>query len=267
MSDNAHYWADKQNLSDIAMGHHQKMEANYNQEILYSVGRSRIYSPNSLIGFKAAGKHEPNVRLLAADTVSAAFECECGKTAILNFASYKEPGGFFIEGSKAQEECLCHASTLYEVLIRHKDYYDRNKEHLNRALYNDRAIYSPDILFENPENGSIKRFDVITCAAPNASCYLRYNTDVRKLDAAIDSRIRFIKDIAEANDVKTIILGAFGCGVFGLNPLQVAETFKKHFSNTTVQNVVYAIIDENSVNYQIFNRTFADATADESLFA
>lgn len=279
MSDNSHYWSNKQSLSDIAMEHHKRMETDYSQEILYSADKSRIYSPNSLAGFDSQGKDKPNTYLLACDTVSAAFTCAYGKTAILNFASYKDPGGFFIEGSKAQEECLCHASTLYEVLIRHKDYYERNKEHLNRALYSDRAIYSPDILFENPKDNTVKRFDVITCAAPNASCYLRYNTDVRKLDAAIESRVKFIKDIAEANEVQTIILGAFGCGVFGLNPLQIAETFKKHFSNTTIKNVVYAIIDENSVNYQIFSKVFADTdgctaentddkkTVDESLFA
>lgn len=35
-----------------------------------------------------------------------------GRTAILNYASYKSPGGFFLEGSPAQEEALCHESIL-----------------------------------------------------------------------------------------------------------------------------------------------------------
>ena len=41
---------------------------------------------------------------------------ENGHIVALNFASYKNPGGQFINGSMAQEESLCHASMLYPVL-------------------------------------------------------------------------------------------------------------------------------------------------------
>lgn len=81
------------------------------------------------------------------DSVKSAIQHRDGKTAVLNFASYKNPGGKFMEGSSAQEECLCHASTLYNVLKQFPVYYQWNRVHNNRALYTNRALYSEDVIF------------------------------------------------------------------------------------------------------------------------
>ena len=60
------------------------------------------------------------------------------KIAVLNFASYQNPGGKFLEGSSAQEESLCHASTLYECLSVQKDYchmgYGASTQEKRKAL-------------------------------------------------------------------------------------------------------------------------------------
>ena len=48
--------------------------------------------------------------------VKELFDEEKESICALNFASYKNPGGKFMDGSSAQEECLCHESILYEVL-------------------------------------------------------------------------------------------------------------------------------------------------------
>ena len=80
------------------------------------------------------------------EAISAAFE-QKGRVAILNFASYKNPGGMFLNGSIAQEEALCHASNgvLFEVLSSEKvfdAFYEQNRKMLNRALYHDNLLYT-----------------------------------------------------------------------------------------------------------------------------
>lgn len=191
------------------------------------------------------------------DSVSAVFKYtdQNSKTAVLNFASYKQPGGMFLQGSKAQEECLCHESTLYNVLARFEGaYYTVNRERLNRVLYQNVALYSPDIYFER--NDTSVKCDVITCAAPNFSAASKYcnvsrgeNTDVLK------SRIKFILYLAATEQVDTLILGAFGSGVFGQEAKEVAEItmdLLKHYDGV-FKEVVFAVIDEKSANYQAFN--------------
>ena len=87
------------------------------------------------------------IEVVDMDSVSAIFQYAENNTAVLNFASYKNPGGMFVNGSKAQEECLCHESFLYNVLKENQNYYNWNNQHKNRALYLNRALYSPNIKF------------------------------------------------------------------------------------------------------------------------
>ena len=94
---------------------------------------------------------EMKIKLEGCDTVTALLDVSKenpGKVAILNFASYKNPGGGYLKGSFAQDEALCSESTLYPVLAKFTDsYYSWNREHLNHALYINRALYSPEIIF------------------------------------------------------------------------------------------------------------------------
>lgn len=256
MNNNSNYWTDKSLRSQAAMSHHDEMERKYCKEIYDCSMNTRCYSNYDMISFLNKDKFKegakPYVELSGSDTVSAAFLYGEGRTAILNFASYKEPGGMFLAGSKAQEECLCHESILYEVLERHQDYYDWNKQHLSRALYQNRALYSSDVVFEH--KGEKNTFDVITCAAPNASAFLHYNEDNGEVAQAIESRIMFLKYIVETaqEPIDTLIFGAFGCGVFGCDATLVAQMFKKYFETSTVKKIVYAVLNPESPNYKAF---------------
>lgn len=74
------------------------------------------------------------------DSVSCLFSLESkDNVAVLNFASYKKPGGLYFQGVESQEESLCLESTLLPVIEAFKPtYYAWN----NRGMYLDRALYS-----------------------------------------------------------------------------------------------------------------------------
>lgn len=173
--------------------------------------------------------------------------------AILNFASYKVPGGLFFEGAMSQEEALCHSSTLYPVISSFDDYYEYNSKHKNRGLYLNRMLYSKDIIFTGG-----RKADVITCAAPYTKVFTRYGGDVSVAYAAMTSRIDFILYVATVAHVKNIILGAFGCGVFGNNPKYVASEFSRLLSikyKGCFKNVYFPIYGD-SRNYDAFYNEF-----------
>lgn len=113
------------------------------------------------------------------DTISAFKELRkeyIGKIGLLNFASFQSPGGMFLQGSMAQEECLCHNSVLFPVLEHFKKYYyTPNKTNLNKGYYLDKGIYSRNIYFTKSLN---KYADVLTLAAPNLRYMQRTNTEM-----------------------------------------------------------------------------------------
>ena len=178
------------------------------------------------------------------------------KIAALNFASYKHPGGGFMKGSSAQEESICHESNLYNVISQFGDsFYAENNEDKNKALYRDKGLYSPDIVFERGNRQAL--CDVITCASPNKKvaqkyCYVSDSQNYK----ALESRIKFVLDIAEDNNVDTLILGAYGCGVFGQDPIEVANLFKQELRGRSFKKVVFAIPKGRNGNYDAFRRVF-----------
>ena len=198
-----------------------------------------------------------HVRLVDLDSVSCLFDKpHAGKTCILNYASYKNPGGFFLGGSPAQEEALCHESNLYPVLLAFDGtYYEWNKNHLNRALYLDRALYSPDVIFEH--DGRTKSADVLTCAAPNYRTAHRFQkVTLEENNAIFKQRIHFMYSIAEKNGVDTLIAGAWGCGVFMQDAYTTCRLMIEALTegNYKISNIYFAIPNANSSNFKGFKK-------------
>lgn len=249
------YWSKRNELAEKARSWTDKMYTDYIELIKYSVRHTENYNENmasimSTLGNFNRPKCVPDFKIKEMDTVSAIFalpkESEDLKVCVLNFASYKEPGGKFLDGSKAQEECLCHESFLYNVLkeFDNQKYYDANKKALNKALYYNRALYSPEIAFIRG-NDLFKRVDVLTCAAPNFTAAKKYcGVTEAENEKALRSRICFILDIMEEQHVDIPILGAFGCGVFGQDAITVATMFKQELESGRYgfKEVVFAII-------------------------
>ena len=73
------------------------------------------------------------------------------------------------------------------------------------------------------------------------------------------SRIKFVLDMATVNEVDTLILGAYGCGVFGQDPNEVANIFKEYLTTThkgCFSKVVFAIPNGRDKNLQAFEKVF-----------
>lgn len=250
-------WSNKQENMAKAREHTNMVDNQYANEVA-SV-RSYIYGPKRDYNHTFAKNADMTIQVVNTDSVSALYKYHEDKTAILNFASYRHAGGMFIEGSQAQEECLCHESILYNVLRQHQPYYDWNEQNRNRSLYLDRAIYSEDVLFLKKMMKPLKA-DVITCACPNKKAAQKYaNVSNERNSSALDQRIRFLLDIAAERGVNTLILGAFGCGVFGQDPYEVATIFKKYLEQDykCFKKVIFAVPQGmHDFNNLAFTKTF-----------
>lgn len=101
--------------------------------------------------------------------------------------------------------------------------------------------------------------DVITCAAPNRSAAQKYqNVSDEENREVLRSRIKFVLDIAKENEVDLLILGAYGCGVFGQDAREVAKIFKEYLGTThkCFEKVVFAIPEGRDKNLEAFESIF-----------
>ncbi len=255
------YWDKKKQLSEAAKKQAKFNAIFYKDAISECVEASEVHSAPI---YSIPHQDAPcEIIIEELDSVAAIqkyvdYKNQTQVACVLNFASYKEPGGRFLDGSSAQEESLCHSSVLYNVLSVFGDFYAYNKAHLNKALYTNRAIYSPRVLF--PIGGIMYHVDVLTCAAPNKKAAQEYChvSDADNL-RALQDRLDFILSIAAAKTPDVLILGAYGCGVFGQNPNEVATLFAKLLHGkyaSAFKKVVFAIPEATGENFKAFARVF-----------
>jgi len=185
----------------------------------------------------------------------------CG---VLNFASAKNPGGGFLNGSLAQEECLAVSSDLYNSQLQASKFYHINKRS-NTALYTHNMIYSGSVTFIR--DGSLSLLsgpvmaNVLTSPAVNAGAYYRNeNGEASTVRSVMEKRIRFILNVFADKGDRVVILGAFGCGVFGNDSADVAglfhkllvdEQLEKHF-----ERIVFAVYDSRGEQFGLFAKVF-----------
>ncbi|SHM94399.1 TIGR02452 family protein [Chitinophaga sp. CF418] len=170
----------------------------------------------------------------------------------LNFASAKNPGGGFLGGAQAQEESLARASGLYPTLKKHPEMYETNRKHAS-LLYTDHMIYSPLVpVFRNDEDHLIDQHylvSIITAPAVNKGALLMNEPEYAiSIEPVMINRIEKLLSVAVVNKQTTLILGAWGCGVFRNSTEDVATWFAHHLlKNETFKNaftrIVFAIYD------------------------
>lgn len=170
------------------------------------------------------------------------------KICALSFASYMNPGGGVVNGAVAQEEDICNNSNLYQILRAFTNtVYALHKKRSNKCLYHDDMLYVPDVVITNDI-----RADIISCAAPNAkAAFTKHEIETETSEAAMRVRIAAVLRVAasRASD-GVLILGAFGCGVFGNSVHFVGRCFLDCLQGDfrhTFRRVVFACPDKNYV--------------------
>ena len=181
------------------------------------------------------------------------------KIMCLNFASAKNPGGGFINGAEAQEESLARTSGLYESLLQGWEYYKIHRE-MESCFYTDTMIYSPKVPVFRKDKGELLNKPVfcnfITSPAVNAGVVKRQEPErAHEILEAMDVRTDKMLALALSEGNETLILGAWGCGVFKNDPKEIAELFKKYLHgkyNNKFKRVVFAILSKKDEMIQPF---------------
>jgi uncharacterized protein (TIGR02452 family) len=171
------------------------------------------------------------------------------KIMCLNFASAKNPGGGFINGAEAQEESLARTSALYETQLQAWDYYTVHRA-MESCFYTDMMIYSPKVPVFRKDKGELLHTPVlcnfITSPAVNAGVVKRQEPErVNEIFSAMDVRMDKMLALALKQGNETLILGAWGCGVFKNDPKEIAELFKKYLHakyKNKFKRVVFAVL-------------------------
>ncbi|MDX3662769.1 TIGR02452 family protein [Streptomyces sp. ID05-26A] len=171
-----------------------------------------------------------------------------GDVAALNFASARNAGGGFLNGAQAQEESIARGSAIYPCLRAAGEFYAYHRAHED-LVYSDRVIYSPRVPVFKDDKGALlpQPYEVsfLTVAAPNLSAILRNQPG--RADAvplALLGRAIRVLHVAASHGHRRLVLGAWGCGVFGNDPATVARIFGLALrDNRFFEHVVFAVLD------------------------
>ena len=250
------------------------------QSIQASIDQQKFISEKDVVGSapKSEGKKAKVVVSGKRSLEAAEHYAKQGKrVCVLNFASATNPGGGVVNGSSAQEECICRCTTLYPCLntdAMWQSFYALHRK-LGNPLYNKDCIYTPNVcVFKSdtsfPEPLPQEEWwsvNILTCAAPNLRerpsnamnpCAGNKAAKITpaELEKLLTSRIDRIFEIAADNENDVLISGAFGCGAFRNPPEIVAKVFyevmQKYLNQfETIEYAVYHT-EREIANYDAF---------------
>lgn len=222
-----------------------------------------LYEPSAAITVRSASPGAMAMSLVGITAIEAILTAGDGpdNPCCLVFASARRPGGGYQSGADAQEESIARASTLASSLHATPDFYERHKA--SRDLtYSDSAIYTPHAAVFRDNHGQLLdrpiRCAFITAAAPNAKAMAASQRhDLGKVPQIIARRINRVLDIAADRGHRHLILGAWGCGVFGLDAGVVAGSFAAALAERPwFDTVTFAVPYMNSGHYHAFSAHF-----------
>lgn len=198
-----------------------------------------IIDPN-----KISKKRKGNISVYPKDTISTAIDMGRGKTCILNMASPRRAGGGVWKGTVAQEECLFRSTNLFQTIV--QDFYPLK---IDEALYTTDSYIVKDFYYN--VLSTPMRVDCITIAALEPRSKGRPDNYVE----IMKQKIRLMLSLAYHSKVSVLVLGAWGCGVFGNDPKEVATMFRDVLNEGyryAFDETVFGIInDRNSVDNNV----------------
>lgn len=209
--------------------------------------------------------HESFIFITKTDSYRLAYELE--NALVMNFANAYNPGGGFLNGSNAQEECLCRESTLYKSISSREaaDMYRYNKR-LNSSIDSDYMLISPHVcVFRDVHDKFLDEpflTSVVTIPAINLNGRGR-NVPMEEVDEVMKQRIKNMLAAALCHGYRRMVLGAWGCGAFGHNPYKVADYFREVLFEDGYKNLFeaigFAIIDSSwTNNFEAFVKVLGD---------
>lgn len=239
---------------------------------------SHLYRPinaaDLLQEFDKPAGNFAEVRVYQATTLeaAAALTNDCQRVGCLNFASARNPGGGFLGGSQAQEESLARSSGLYPCLTQFQEMYAHNSRPGSTGLYSDHLVYSPQVPVFRGEVGEWLPqpflVDIITAPAVNAGALRRNSPELLlQLLPVMRQRLRLVLATAARHGIEVLVLGAWGCGVFGNDPAQVAELFAEALTDPAIRGrfrrLDFAIFDPKPphATLQAFERALKPVSA------
>jgi uncharacterized protein (TIGR02452 family) len=235
-----------------------------------AVDNTRLYKPAELEEMRAEGRYTNSFQTryeVTNETTLDAVRRLAGEgeenVMCLNFASAKNPGGGFLGGAVAQEECIARASGLYPCLLQAGEYYAYHRK-LNTCLYSDHMIYSPQVPILKTEFGNLLDevvcTTIITSPAANAGAVKKNEAgNADKIIPVMRKRIGKLLALCLHHQHTTLVLGAWGCGVFRNDPEEIAGLFKEalagDFANQ-FKRVVFAVKTDKESIIEPFRKSF-----------
>lgn len=172
--------------------------------------------------------------------------------AVLNMASFKQPGGGVKNGSAAQEENLCRRTNLYKSISK----FEKNGYPLD---INWGAIYSPVVTIFRKTEAENYGFmdepyvvDFITAAAIKHPKLNGDGTLEQKTRDILKNKVRQILNVGLYYRNDSLVLGAFGCGAYGTPPIEMAKIFREvlgeRFYRGAYKKIVFAVLDDHNAH-------------------
>lgn len=155
---------------------------------------------------------------------------------LLNMASEFCPGGGVRKGSTAQEEVICRSTSLLPTIAFHK-----------YPLSPSECIYSPKVfivkngLYQNIPHIPISVCSMAALRKPQLNNGKYYSSDKNLMR----NKIKMLLQTAHYHQQTTLVLGAWGCGVFSNPESEVAKLFQEELIpyKFAFDKVIFAILE------------------------